>query len=64
MTKEEFEQGYCGRSNISREYYKQYFVTLPCACDYERCEGWAKVNNDPNSIKTHKMFYSPNREKD
>lgn len=50
MTKEEFEQSYCERSEITREYYNEHFVTLPCDCDYEECEGWACVNNDEISI--------------
>lgn len=63
MTKEAFEQGYCERSNLSREYYRQLFVTLPCACGSEECGGWAAVRNEPNMIKDHIELYSP-KEKD
>lgn len=59
MTKEEFEQGYCKRSNILRASYNRYYVTLPCACDYEKCEGWGKVRNEPDSIKDHMFLYAP-----
>jgi len=61
MTKEEFEIGYCSRSDISLEFYHKYFVTLPCACDYELCQGWAAVHNDPELIKAHMMFYAPKK---
>lgn len=53
MDKEAFEKGYCERSGISREFYNENYVTLPCDCDYEGCEGWACINNDPVSIHAH-----------
>ena len=53
IDKEEFERAYCERSGITREFYNEHFVTLPCDCDYAGCDGWACVNNDPLSIKTH-----------
>ena len=58
MTREEFEIQYCVRSNIELSYYKRYFVTLPCRCDYEGCEGWAKISNDAASIENHLMFHA------
>ena len=59
ITKGEFEKNYCARSGITKEFYDKYYVTLPCACDYEECEGWAKIRNDPQSIDEHKRFYEP-----
>jgi hypothetical protein len=59
LTKEDFERGYCERSGITLELYRQWSVTLPCACDYEGCEGWAAVSNDPDLIADHKKFNSP-----
>lgn len=53
MTKETFEQGYCERSDISIEFYNDHFVTLPCNCEEEGCDGWACISNNPLSIKAH-----------
>jgi hypothetical protein len=58
MTKEEFENGYCERSEITKEFYNEHFVTLPCDCDYKGCEGWACINNDPLSIEAHTRNWS------
>ena len=59
MSKEDFEAMYCGRSNITRERYKQWFITLSCACDYKECKGWAAVHNSPDMIKDHLELYAP-----
>jgi len=59
MTKEEFEKAYCERSNISLEEYRRWFVTMPCECDYDGCEGWAAIRNNPDFIAHQKEFYSP-----
>ena len=59
MTKEEFEQVYCENKGISLEEYRKYHVTMPCACDYEGCTGWAAILNDPYLIADQKEFYSP-----
>lgn len=57
MTKEDFENGYCERSEITLEEYQNYYVTLPCNCGHETCDGWASVKNKPLSIKAHKDLY-------
>ena len=57
MTKEEFEHNYCQGSGITIEQYRQWKVTLPCSCDYEGCEGWAAIINDPDIIKDYIKFY-------
>lgn len=59
ITKEQFEKAYCERSNITLTYYHSHFVALPCACDYEQCEGWASVTNDADMIAAHMRFYAP-----
>jgi hypothetical protein len=53
MTKEDFEINYCNKSNITIETYNEYFVTLPCECNREGCQGWACVSNSPLLIKAH-----------
>ncbi len=63
MTKSEFERGYCKRSNISLKDYRCWFVTLPCACDYGECEGWAAIHNTPDMIANHTELYTPKEEK-
>ena len=55
ITKETFEIDYCRLSGISREYYNQWFVTLPCNCDYEGCRGWANVRHGDE--EDHRRLY-------
>ncbi len=57
MTAEEFEKGYCERSGITREYYKMWFVTMTCDCDYGGCEGFAKIRNRPEAIEDQRLFH-------
>lgn len=57
MTKEQFEDEYIKKSDLTKELYNEYFVTLPCNCHAEECQGWACVDNNPLSIKTHKELY-------
>lgn len=57
MTKEEFEERYCKRSDITLEFYHENFVTLPCDCGISGCKGWACVSNSPLSIKAHNDLY-------
>lgn len=59
MKKEEFEKGYIERSGITPELYHKYWVTLPCDCGGNGCEGWAAIPNDPISIEDHNRFYNP-----
>lgn len=58
MTKEKFEEWYCGRSMITLEEYHKYFVTLSCKCGEDGCNGWAVVPNRPSSIKAHYDIYN------
>lgn len=57
MTKHEFEKQYCEGSNITQEEYDKDFITLPCHCSYEGCQGWTCVVNAPLNIKTHMKLY-------
>ena len=59
MTDEEFTEGYCRRSGITREWYDRYFETLACACDSEGCEGWAAISRSPGTKEAHMQFYAP-----
>ena len=58
MTKEQFEKSYTKRSGMTKEFYREHFVSLPCKCTSETCMGWAAIHNDKLSIKTHKKLYS------
>jgi hypothetical protein len=40
MTKEEFIQGYCERSKITKEFFDIHLVAMPCDCEEENCKGW------------------------
>lgn len=59
MTKDQFIDGYCERSGIAREWFDAQLVALPCACDYEGCQGWATIRNDPDQIRHHMEFFAP-----
>lgn len=63
MTKKEFTRGYLNRSKINgykevRQFFRDY-VVLECICDFELCNGWAVVVNQPLNIKGHMELYSP-----
>lgn len=58
MTKEEFEKGYCNRSEITVEEYHKHFVTLPCNCGDESCNGWASITKNELVIQNHKRKYT------
>ena len=58
LTKQRFEQNYCLRSSITLDFYKEHFVTLPCACKADTCEGWAAVSNNPQALKSHLGLYA------
>lgn len=58
MTKESFEDKFCKQSEITLNYYKEHFITLPCeGCGYEDCNGWAAVSNNELSIKAHQELF-------
>lgn len=59
MTKDEFIEGYCRRSEITREAFDRDFVALPCNCEQDGCNGWAAIDNDEDSIKHHMEFSAP-----
>ena len=58
MDKQEFEEKYCKKSNITLSEYHENFITLSCSCGDPSCEGWACVCNDAKSIKAHKELYN------
>ena len=57
MTKEEFIEYYCKRSDITEEELLKTQVVLKCNCGNLICKGWAVVSNNPDSIKAHKELY-------
>jgi len=59
ISREQFEQEYAYRSGISLKYYRQLWVTLPCECDYEDCQGWSCVPRSFESILTHLDLHAP-----
>jgi len=60
MTKDDFIDSYCKRSNISRELFHRFKVALPCQCGDEACLGWAAISHDYGAITSHIKFYGPN----
>lgn len=59
MTKEQFIETYCQRSNISWDVLSKTKVVLPCACGDEICEGWVMLPNEQPVIETHSRLYAP-----
>ncbi len=57
LPKELFIEQYCGKSNISREYYHSQFLALPCNCEEDGCHGWVTISD--NSAGHHLRFSSP-----
>jgi hypothetical protein len=58
MTKEEFENCYISHSKITQKFYDEHFITLPCHCGEDICDGWAAVRNDQDSIDMHNKVYT------
>lgn len=63
MRKEEFEAGYCERSGITREYFREHWVSLPCACEQDDCQGWAVVFLQEHMLLHHLWFDLPDKER-
>jgi hypothetical protein len=40
MTKDQFIEGYCERSGITRESFLKYGDAVPCDCGEGSCQGW------------------------
>jgi len=57
MTKEEFIEGYCRRSNITWDVLKDHLVALPCRCGDSSCDGWSMVNKDPFCVRVYQELY-------
>jgi hypothetical protein len=55
MTREEWEAGYIKRSDITKEVYDKFSVTLPCDCGNKDCKGWASL--PLTSVEWHFDFY-------
>jgi len=60
LTKFQFVKNYAERSGITEDQLMKNQVALPCDCGHEKCEGWAMVQNNRESIETHNDLYSPN----
>ena len=59
ISKAEFELGYISRSGITPEVYHKNFVTLPCECGADVCEGWAAIHNTQEMIDLQNELYAP-----
>ena len=58
VTRREFIDAYCERSGLTREQLEEMnLYALPCACDFEGCDGWAIVR--VNTIEDHFSYYGP-----
>lgn len=58
MTKDEFEESYCKKSDITREQYSQdlNLISLPCNCELPGCQGFAAIPNESKHIRWHNKF--------
>ncbi len=59
QTREAFIAEYCARSSITRAFYDEHFVALPCECGEAGCQGWASIHNTPEMIEDHQKLYAP-----
>lgn len=55
----EFASGYAERSKITLEKFWQWFIVLPCRCDYEEGAHWAAIRRDDATICDHLAFHCP-----
>lgn len=55
MTKEEFIEDYCLKSNITKELFNENFIVKPCDCGEEICEGYKAVNKKITVIKLDEL---------
>ena len=62
ITMEQFEDNYCQGSGITKQYYREHRVTLPCNCEYEGCQGWASIRNVWDGIQHQLIFCLPSKE--
>lgn len=58
-----FEEEYCRRSELTKEEYDKDYITLPCHCGAEGCEGWACVCKGRLTIKAHAALYMTAQER-
>ncbi len=63
MTMQEFEEAYCHRRVMSLYQYRQVFVSLPCACGRDTCEGWTAVDASEAAILKHLAINLPENKK-
>ena len=65
MTKDEFIDGYVGRTDSAERtpngmrIENHYRIALPCTCGDKLCDGWAMISDDPMMIADHMQFYAP-----
>lgn len=61
ISKEQFVKEYAGRSGLTEEeFFAEYNeIAMPCDCDYEECQGWRMVPNDPLRLKIYHDLYAP-----
>jgi len=59
IKKQTFERKYIRNSGITLRQYREWKLTVPCNCDYEGCQGWGAIPNDPDLIDTHNRLYAP-----
>ena len=59
MTKSEFVNRYCERSNITKDSFYEWMVPMPCACGEDGCAGWAAIRLNAIGIEGHLAFCAP-----
>ena len=44
ISRDDFERAYAERSGLTVEQLRTFRTVRPCACDYDKCEGWQSVS--------------------
>lgn len=62
ITMETFETDYCLASDRDRDYYRRWFITLPCSCEEQGCRGWAAIRRGWDAIQHQLGFCLPDKD--
>lgn len=58
MTKEEFIENYCLKSNITEEFFNLHLEAKLCDCGEDSCQGWQAVSLYKTTLKEMSKYNS------
>ena len=62
MTKDEFVEDYCNRSQVTLEWLSKFRTAVPCDCGESVCAGWQMVSTMPQWEEWYKAVLIPGEE--